>query len=433
MSTLQRSTKQDYARTLASAALRALRENRPDDAQRLAAQISQVNSSDPNGPFIRAIVAYRRQQYEAAADLLKLAASKMPSEFRHHVEFWLGNVERARNRLVPASKHYRRVLELVPGHADAMFNLALTVRDLGAVDQAGLLFARAGRLMSPPFEASQVTVASAAALARKEKTPPSPPPDEPYGATTVFISFIVCSITPAKLDALSRNLGRCLDGKAWELIHISDAKSLCEGYTRGALRAVGELLVFCHDDIEIVCDGFHRRLINACEGADVVGVTGTTLVSGPAVPWSGSPHVHGRVTHIASDGKLLPSISSLASARVDRAQAIDGLFIATWRHVVERLGFDAETFSGFHFYDIDFSYRAFRAGLNVRIQSDIALIHHSAGVFGSDYWRYADRFLAKFPEIGRDRKRGAAAFFQDTLDNLTQLRCFHRWIEYWLD
>jgi GT2 family glycosyltransferase len=63
------------------------------------------------------------------------------------------------------------------------------------------------------------------------------------------------------------------------------------------------------------------------------------------------------------------------------------------------LSFDEATFDRFHFYDLDFSYRAHLAGAKVAICLDIALYHDSAGNYSEEYWRYADRFRAKFPQV----------------------------------
>jgi GT2 family glycosyltransferase len=83
---------------------------------------------------------------------------------------------------------------------------------------------------------------------------------------------------------------------------------------------------------------------------------------------------------------------------VPGAQMLDGVFLAARRSLLQTLQFDEETFDRFHFYDLDYSYRAHLAGARVAICLDIALFHDSAGNYNEDYWRYADRFRAKFPQ-----------------------------------
>jgi GT2 family glycosyltransferase len=66
------------------------------------------------------------------------------------------------------------------------------------------------------------------------------------------------------------------------------------------------------------------------------------------------------------------------------------------RAVWEAVRFDDVTFDGFHLYDIDFSYRVKRAGFRLAVPLDLTIIHQSTGSYGQDWYRYAQRFEAKF-------------------------------------
>ena len=72
------------------------------------------------------------------------------------------------------------------------------------------------------------------------------------------------------------------------------------------------------------------------------------------------------------------------------------MLIAATRKVCEAVSFDQETFDGFHFYDLDFSYRAFRAGYKLTVAYDILLIHDSRGVTNAAWERYAQLFARKY-------------------------------------
>ena len=68
--------------------------------------------------------------------------------------------------------------------------------------------------------------------------------------------------------------------------------------------------------------------------------------------------------------------------------------------VCERLnGWDAQTFTGWHLYDTDFSYRAHLAGLRCGIVSDLHLLHYS-------------HFEKRGVEQSRDFRVPAKAFFE---------------------
>ena len=91
--------------------------------------------------------------------------------------------------------------------------------------------------------------------------------------------------------------------------------------------------------------------------------------------------------------------------------------------------FDAATFDGFHFYDLDFTHRAWRLGLRLAVSTELDVFHASAGDFGAEWNRYAQRFRAKFPGLdsppGPHHSYGVrlptkqdVAFFYDALRGL---------------
>ena len=83
-------------------------------------------------------------------------------------------------------------------------------------------------------------------------------------------------------------------------------------------------------------------------------LAGSRLVNGPAVTWAGHPHIHGCVTYPdTSNSSWEVAAFSLEAGILGGMQALDGLFIAANRDAARRIGFDAATFDGFHFYDLD--------------------------------------------------------------------------------
>jgi hypothetical protein len=69
----------------------------------------------------------------------------------------------------------------------------------------------------------------------------------------------------------------------------------------------------CHDDIDLVAPDAAERLARHLTAHDLVGVAGTTLVTGPAVFWSGHPHIHGWMAHrLPGEADYELAFSSLA-------------------------------------------------------------------------------------------------------------------------
>lgn len=205
------------------------------------------------------------------------------------------------------------------------------------------------------------------------------------------ISVIVCSVDASKSDRISAHYRALLAGYPHELVVIGEARSLAEGYNRGLARSAGDIVVFSHDDIEIVSDDFAGRLLRHLAVHDVVGVAGTSHLVGPSWAAAGQPHLHGCIVH-----RRGPALNfACYGPPTARAQAIDGAFFAARRAVCEAVPFDAATFDGRHHYDLDFSYRAFLAGFDIVIPWDILIVDDSGGRYDARWQLYADRFMAK--------------------------------------
>ena len=211
-----------------------------------------------------------------------------------------------------------------------------------------------------------------------------------------MISFIVCSIDRAKSSKFHQNVAAILKQIPWEIIVITDARSLAEGYQRGIAASQGETLVLCHDDIEILTPDFGERLLSHLKTYDVVGLAGTTkLINGRWIS-AGPPYIFGQVCHLSPEGGLVVDIFNAPRPIIGNIQAMDGLLLVANRNVFDKVNFDAIEFDGFHLYDIDFTYAAYRAGLRLAVAADLAVVHASGGKFDAKWQLYCERFEKKW-------------------------------------
>jgi len=209
-----------------------------------------------------------------------------------------------------------------------------------------------------------------------------------------FATLVVCSIDAARYERCIARYRALLGTGDHEIIGIHDAASLASAYNWAARRAAGEIVVFSHDDVEIVSADLVPALRHAFASLDVVGVVGTSLVVDAYWPRAGAPHLHGWMASPGPDGYTV-NVYGVDAAVTPGLEALDGAFFATRAEVLGRVRFDETTFDGFHGYDVDFTFRAHEAGFRVGTCAAIALIHASAGSFGSDWARYAEKFAAK--------------------------------------
>ena len=126
-------------------------------------------------------------------------------------------------------------------------------------------------------------------------------------------------------------------------------------------------------------EGNGLRKEGALEHDEIVGIAGTRLPNAPAVLWAGQPHVHGSLAYPAPTG-CKGAIYSLASGVLPRMQASDGVILAVRRQAALSVGLDAQTFDGFHLYDLDFTYRAHLRGL--RDPREAVLFHEAFNGMG---------------------------------------------------
>jgi hypothetical protein len=211
------------------------------------------------------------------------------------------------------------------------------------------------------------------------------------------ISVIVCSIDPLKARTIDAHYRSLLGEHPHAIIAIDDARSLAEAYNRGVDRTDGDVIIFSHDDIEFLDPpSWLSRLKAHLAEFDLIGLAGTDRLVAPAWAAAGPPHTFGQVGEL--DGKVAPYrvlLCAVPLPLIPEMQAVDGLFMAARRRVAEAVRFDAETFDGFHGYDIDFSFRAHLAGFKVAVAADLPVLHASQGNFDQKWQHYARRFAAK--------------------------------------
>lgn len=308
---------------------------------------------------------------------------------------------------------------------------AAQAAEMGLWDEAGMAFRDSLRLAPQRMEVARSMVQCAAALARSGATPATPKPGYSTAMAVGRISVIVCSINSEKLARLKASLDGHLALQDWELIHIADARSMCDGYARGLARSTGSLVVFCHDDIGILSDKFCDRLRQYLGTYDLIGVAGSELLSGPTCFWAGAPHAHSWVCTPRERGFTVGVLSGYGPT-IKSAQVLDGVFIAGHRRVFEHLGFDSERFDGFHLYDLDLSWRAHLAGYKAAIALDLNIWHESGGNFDGRWAKYAERFMDKFPQIRNKQDCVPLAPLGVSIESAELVPKVYAWITKWV-
>jgi hypothetical protein len=247
-----------------------------------------------------------------------------------------------------------------------------------------------------------------------------------------MVSIVICSNDAGRFARANQMFARLLPPVLFEIIHIADATGLAEGYNRGLRQSRGAIVIFSHDDIEFVANDFGNRIIRHMDSCDVLGVMGTRRLSGPN--WcegSGLPYGYGQMAYRNTQtGKFDVVIWSVPARRVDNMQAMDGMFLCARREVAEKLRFDQEVFRRFHLYDIDFTYRAHKAGYRCSVAADLHAIHASGGRFDQQWEQDCRRFVELHghqlaPPVNRPFRAGSIAV--DTMQDLVEVMTPPHW------
>ncbi|MDR2032869.1 MAG: glycosyltransferase family protein [Azoarcus sp.] len=226
--------------------------------------------------------------------------------------------------------------------------------------------------------------------------------------TAPRFSVVVCSIDPWKFAQVSACYARLLAGIPFEIIGVHNALSLASGYNQGLRQCRGDIVLFSHDDVLFLDRGFARKIDRRMQDWDVLGFVGSSRAVYPMWFAANWPHLHGAVCHWS---RRYPSVLEFNIYGVNDwpvsgdIRLLDGLCMIARRDVAAAVGFDSETFDGWHLYDCDFSFAASLAGHRIGVCCDIPYIHASASVqtagsvFLSDtYMKYIERFIAKYRE-----------------------------------
>lgn len=210
-----------------------------------------------------------------------------------------------------------------------------------------------------------------------------------------MISVVVCSNNSLRSEAIERHYRAILGESPFEFILMESPASLSAGYNEGLARSQGDIVAFSHDDIEFLTPNFADKLTAHMERFDVVGVAGTDRLAGPNWFAAGPPHLFGQVLHPADRGYEL-NVFGAPRPVVGAIQALDGVFVAFRREVIEQVRWDEGMFDGFHLYDLDCTFRAFEAGFRLAVACDLPIYHASKGSYGSEDWkRYAQKFIVR--------------------------------------
>jgi protein O-GlcNAc transferase len=218
----------------------------------------------------------------------------------------------------------------------------------------------------------------------------------PSANGSIQFSVIICGRDAERREKSQAAFSTLLHDAGFEFIYAKNPYSLASGYNAAVQEATAELMIFCHDDIEILSPDaavILQRYLSTC---DIVGIAGTDhLIAGSWIS-SGPPHIFGQFAHRHPAGDRFALYVYGVFDSMPKIQALDGLFLAMRREVLKTIRFDETNFDGFHLYDIDFTFAAYLAGFKIAVALDLFVIHDSGGSYDLNWDFYRRRFIKKY-------------------------------------
>lgn len=202
---------------------------------------------------------------------------------------------------------------------------------------------------------------------------------------------------PTKENKLKTTLLDFFDMAGWKVVPLVGFESIFEAFAAGAKQEdiqKDDLIIFCHDDIEILTNPkdfnlfIEKNLEDSKSG--FVGVAGTRFLRHSCVWWEGEAptnHINSLAGSVYHGDKKKELYQTYFGPLGDVA-VLDGLFLAAKGRTVNTIQLGKpKTFSGnWDFYDLFYTAQAHLKGMRNRV-IPLDIIHYSKGeIKGKTSW-----------------------------------------------
>lgn len=226
------------------------------------------------------------------------------------------------------------------------------------------------------------------------------------------LEFITVSKTPQRIELLGQSIALAMGTAFTYRLTAIDGNThdLFTGYNAGAAQTTGEILIFIHDDARLLCNALAfgrplQLLLDAHTG--FIGAAGSRLLDTTGMWWAGNlsreeslKNCRGLIFHPDTNefgihAKNWPG----GRALFGQVLVVDGVLLMCHRRVFDHLqGFDAGTYQGFHFYDVDTTFRAHQLGLK-NYAAPLPLLHLSSGKYDEAWEKNRAIFAEKHKAV----------------------------------
>ena len=176
--------------------------------------------------------------------------------------------------------------------------------------------------------------------------------------------------------------------------------SLTEIYNKILNESSNDIVILCHDDIYFDSKNWGQKILNHLKRNSeygILGLAGTTNMPKSGRWWEDFSKMKGIVNHEHEEKKWESKYSENKGNQLDDVVLVDGLFIVVNKKNIKQ-NFNEEI-GGFHFYDVDFSFRNFIEDVKIGVMYDVRVTHKSIGQTNEQWEKNREIFAEKYKDI----------------------------------
>ena len=185
--------------------------------------------------------------------------------------------------------------------------------------------------------------------------------------------------------------------KDFEIIQIinNNQYSLTEAYNKGLNESKNDVVAFIHDDL-ILPKGWGKKMLDHLKNSNygILGVAGTTDISRSGRWWDNQNRMVGIVKHSHNGRTFESKYSKSFGSEIIETILVDGLFFVVHKNRITSSF--SEDVKGFHFYDIDFTFKNHLSGVKVGVVFDVRIVHKSIGQTNEEWDKNRVLFTKKY-------------------------------------
>ena len=170
--------------------------------------------------------------------------------------------------------------------------------------------------------------------------------------------------------------------------------SLTEIYNKALIDTKYDIVVFLHHDIELMTKNWGNKLLKHYKRNPefgVLGVAGSKYLPDTGKWWEKKRMMYGQVYHTHQGKTWLSKYSEHLGNKITETVIVDGVFFSAHKNRIKK-DFN-EDVKGFHFYDVDFSFRNHIEGVKVGVHFDIKINHMSIGQTNDEWEKNRIQFV----------------------------------------